>query len=263
MINFSVQCNSHNQIFNDVDYWFYLNDRGVPCCFTNQMSLNFQAKKALKTVEARAKERGHTISNFQYTGVSSKSCFFTVTCLKHQQTYTNIYYRRYKAPSKSGSLPCCKERPSTTGRSRSIDQWKMNICHQIGVKIPTCQLTGLIGSNNHKIEGHHLYGETGFPLLRNLPQNGVLVMDVIHRTFHTEYSQKWVITPKHFVVFLSDLLTNTPRLESLLKTIGEDSLNLNDIRKNIAILIRYVKSITNVLNNFVLNPETIPKNYRA
>lgn len=212
-VNFTVKCRKHNQVFDKMEYREYLFGPGVPCCAkkTKIEKMEEQKKEALKKVAILAERRGHRIVHFEYPGPTVKECHFTVKCLKHNETDNMVRYKIYsQTNNKSGGLACCKRRSVKTFQTPmgKTQMWIRDLCLQAHVEIPTCQFTGLVSSSEQQIVvvGHHLYSHTQYSILSQLPQNGILLVDLIHREFHKQFPNSQMITPKTFLLFLQQFL---------------------------------------------------------
>lgn len=67
------------------------------------------------------------------------------------------------------------------------------------------------------INGHHLYGSEGYPSLRYVVKNGVLLHGILHLEFHRTVRKPLQITPQAFLLFLDRLYQDESYLLRCLK----------------------------------------------
>lgn len=265
-VHFTVKCRNHNQVFDNIDYRGYIFGTGIPCCSKKTKIEKAEEQKALKKVTTLAERRGHRIVNFEYPGPTVKECHFTVKCLKHNETDNMVRYKIYsQTNNKSGGLACCKRKSVKTFRTpvSKTKMWIRELCSQTHVQIPTCQMTGLVSSSEQQrkivVVGHHLYSDTKYPILSKLPQNGILLLDLIHREFHKQFPNSRMITPKTFLLFLQQFLKDTTRLKLLITSIEENyskKLDRLETQNRILVLIKHLNQVLPFLHTCLLNPET-------
>lgn len=71
-----------------------------------------------------------------------------------------------------------------------------------------CSLTNLMALGDVgalTIHAHHLYGGEGYPSLRHVVKNGVLLHSILHLEFHKTVRKPLDITPQAFLLFLDRL----------------------------------------------------------
>lgn len=229
-----VSCLEHNR--SEVrTYRDYTASRlGVRCCATAAIRRVATLAKRQQACEDRvvllANTRGHTISEARFR--SKREFTFTVSCKNHHTRFEGVQYANYTSTNTTYGVPCCaypirvhsrkseKEREQISNR---VLRWK----RQLSPSKPDrwrCPLTHLMSwgkAGAATIHGHHLYGGEGYPSLRYLVKNGVLLSQALHLEFHRTVRRPDMITPRAFLLFLEHLLDRDEHLLLCLKRLRE------------------------------------------
>ena len=187
-------------------------------------------------VQLLANRRGHTVSEVCFRNRTDFT--FTISCKRHHARYHGVHYKNYTSTNTTYGVPCCgypirvqprrgslatpslagggqrrgeKEREQISNR---LLKWKRQLCPNKQDRW-LCHLTHLMiwgRANATTIHGHHLYGGEGYPSLRYLVKNGVLLNQALHLEFHKAVRKPHTITPMAFLRFLEHLLDTDQRL---------------------------------------------------
>ena len=225
-----VTCLSHNKT-ETRNFDQYLNtSHGVSCCATSALkrSNTIDERQGIhqKKLHLLARNRGHVIADLRF--FSRRNCTFTVFCNNHGTMYREIKYSNYTSPNVSYGIPCCaypvslqnlKSKKQKDQLSNRASTWKRKL-------VPSkrerwcCSLTNLMASGNvgvTTINAHHLYGSEGYPSLRYVIKNGVLLHSILHLEFHKNVRKPLEITPQAFLLFLDRLFQEESYLLRCLK----------------------------------------------
>lgn len=141
---------------------------------------------------------------------------------------------------KHHGVPCCaypipEQYPKSASRSDAQEKEREQISNRMlkwkRALVPLkqerwcCALTNLMSLGNvgiAAIHGHHLYGGEGFPSLRYVVRNGVLLNQLFHMEFHKTVQKPLDITPTAFLIFLRRLDQDESYLVSCLKRLREE-----------------------------------------
>lgn len=213
-----VTCLHHNRSeTRSVDQ--YLNTSyGLSCCATPAIRRSGTVAERQEAHQEKlnllAKARGHVIADLCF--ISRRKCTFTVSCNHHRRRYKEIKYSNYTSPNVSYGVHCCaypvvsqnpksdKEREQLSNRDA---KWKRKM-------VPSkkerwcCSLTNLMALGDVgaiTIHAHHLYGSGGYPSLRHVVKNGVLLHSILHLEFQKTVRKPLDITPQAFLFFLECL----------------------------------------------------------
>lgn len=214
-----VTCLSHNKTeIRTVNQ--YLNALyGLNCCAIQAVkrsgTIAERQEAHQKKLHLLARDRGHTITDLRF--FSRRNCAFTVSCTNHGTTYREIKYSNYTSPNVSYGIRCCaypvslqnprseKEKEQLSNRAAT---WKRKLAPSKRERW-CCALTNLMASGDvgmTTINAHHLYGSEGYPSVRYVIKNGVLLHNVLHLEFHKNVRKPLEITPQAFLLFLDRLL---------------------------------------------------------
>lgn len=229
-----VNCLEHNR--SEVrTYRHYTASRlGMRCCATAAIQRSTTLVKRQQMCEHKvlllANTRGHTVSEVCFRNRTDFT--FTISCKKHHSRYQRVHYKYYTSTNTTYGVPCCaypirvqprsgeKEREQISNR---LLKWKRQLCPNKQDRW-LCPLTHRMSwgrADSATIHGHHLYGGEGYPSLRYLVNNGVLLNQAFHLEFHKTVRKADTITPTAFLLFLEHLLVTDQRLLLCLQKLRE------------------------------------------
>ena len=229
-----VNCLKHNR--SEVrTYRHYTASRlGMRCCATAAIQRSTTLAKRQQACEHKvlllAKTRGHTVSEVCFRNRTDFT--FTISCKRHHSRYQGVHYKYSTSTITTYGVPCCaypirvqprrgeKEREQISNR---LLKWKRQLYPNKQDRW-LCPLTHLMSwgrANAATIHGHHLYGGEGYPSLRYLVKNGVLINQVFHLEFHKAVRKPDMITPMAFLLFLEHLLDMDQHLLLCLQKLRE------------------------------------------
>lgn len=165
-----------------------------------------QKNNALKLIE----ERGHIYISGEY---ETKDSDLEVACLEHKQlqttTFTNytrsktgllccgraqvskkLNGRKFTAETIQKMIQANNKKPFRGGKHRkwreehTYHQWRKSVLDLYG---NTCAVTGVKAYENNKVVVHHLNGAHENPDLVNVTENGIPLLEEIHKNFHGIY----------------------------------------------------------------------------
>ena len=214
-----VTCLTHNRT-ETRNFEQYLNTfYGLSCCATQAIkrcgTIDERREVHEKKLHLLARKRGHVIADLWF--LNRRKFTFTVCCNTHATTYRGIKYVNYTSSKVSYGIPCCaypaslqnsKSKKEREQLSNCAAKWKRQL-------VPSkterwcCSLTNLMASGDvgvATINAHHLYGSEGYPSLRYVVNNGVIVQSILYLEFHKSVRKPLEITPQAFLLFLDRLL---------------------------------------------------------
>lgn len=183
-----------------------------------------QMDNALQIIE----ERGHIYISGDY---ETKESILNVVCLEHQKLHSTTFTNYTR--SKTG-LPCCgkaqvskkltgrgfsadtikkmmvanNQRPYRGGKPRrwreqqSYRNWRKAVLQLYNNE---CAVTGLKPDQKNKVVIHHIHGAHDNPDLIYVAENGIPILDEIHKDFHKKYGY-FGCTLEDFQEYLINLL---------------------------------------------------------
>ena len=229
-----VNCLEHNR--SEVrTYRHYTASRlGMRCCATaaiqRSTTLVERQQRCEDKVRLLAKTRAHTVSEVCFRNRTDFT--FTISCKRHHAKYQGVHYKNYTSTNTTYGVPCCaypirvqsrrsgKEREQISNR---LLRWKRQLCPNKQDRW-LCPLTRVMSwgrAGAATVHGHHLYGGEGYPSLRYLVKNDVLLNQSLHLEFHKAVRRPHTITPMAFLLFLEDLLTTDQHLLLSLQRLRE------------------------------------------
>ena len=229
-----VNCLEHNRSETRTYRHYTASRLGMRCCATAAIQRSTTLVKRQQTCQHKvlllAKTRGHTVSEVCFRNRTNFT--FTISCKKHHARYQGVHYKNYTSTNTTYGVPCCaypirvqprrgeKEREQISNR---LLRWKRQLCPNKQNRW-LCPLTHLMSwgrAGAATIHGHHLYGGEGYPSLRYLVKNGVLLNQALHLEFHKAVRRPHTITPMAFLLFLEHLLNTDQHLLMCLQKLRE------------------------------------------
>ena len=249
----TIFCNTHSKSSIKRAGSYLDQPWGMTCCAGSRDFQNRKDKAENKVLEL-AKERNHSIKNFEFKNV--RNCTFDLFCEQHGQLFENICYDNYTDNRVKWSVPCCASscRMENSNPSTQILRTHRNKEAVFRRKADQgeCAVTGITKEEGN-LQIHHLYGSAQYPQLKFVFDNSIMLHESVHRLFHNTWSDA---TPKNFLNFLKQLATEGGAQQPKDVKFSFDLIK----EQKIAQLIKEISKKNKILDRYLKDPQIIPLN---